>query len=116
MTIRRIVDRFAPGVASLREPGVLARVLTLSGLAWGCESVMVTVCAFAVGLPIGLALAPSILLAINLAIAVPAAPAGAGPFEQPLVPRSTFPAANHASADMGMPQRARDWGIGFVRD
>jgi uncharacterized protein (TIRG00374 family) len=82
---RRLGERFAPGVTPLHERGVLARVLALSGLAWACETLMVAVCALSVGLPIGLALGPVILFGINLAIAVPAAPAGAGPFEGAMV-------------------------------
>jgi uncharacterized protein (TIRG00374 family) len=82
---RRLGERFAPGVSPLHERGVLARVLALSGLAWACETLMIAVCALSVGLPIGLALGPVLLFGINLAIAVPAAPAGAGPFEGAMV-------------------------------
>ncbi|MGB8299312.1 MAG: lysylphosphatidylglycerol synthase transmembrane domain-containing protein [Polyangia bacterium] len=79
--LRALGERFAPGVKALRERGVLVRVLALSLLDWGCEGVMVVLCARSLGVPIGLALAPVILLGINLAIALPAAPASTGPFE-----------------------------------
>jgi uncharacterized protein (TIRG00374 family) len=74
-------ERFAPGVTALRKPGVSARVVALSLLAWACELVMVVLCARSLGVPIGPALGTVVLLGINLAIALPAAPASAGPFE-----------------------------------
>jgi uncharacterized protein (TIRG00374 family) len=79
--VRALGDRFALGVKPLRERGALSSVLALSLLAWGCEMVMVALCARALGLPVGFALGPVILLGINLAIAVPSAPASTGPFE-----------------------------------
>jgi uncharacterized protein (TIRG00374 family) len=79
--MRALGERFALGVTTLRKPGTLSSVLALSLLAWVCEMVMVTLCARALGIPIGLALGPVILLGINLAIAVPSAPASTGPFE-----------------------------------
>lgn len=79
--VRALGARFAPGVTPLTERGVFAQAVVLSILAWGCEVVMVTICARSLGTPIGLALGPSLLLGINLAMVVPSAPAGAGPFE-----------------------------------
>ncbi len=79
--VRALGERFALGVKTLREPGTLSSVLALSLLAWACEMVMVALCARSLGIPVGLALAPVVLLGINLAIAVPSAPASTGPFE-----------------------------------
>jgi uncharacterized protein (TIRG00374 family) len=79
--VHALGERFALGVRTLREPSTLTSVMALSLLAWICEIVMVALCARALGIPVGLALGPVILLGINLAIAVPSAPASTGPFE-----------------------------------
>jgi hypothetical protein len=46
---------------------------------------MILICAAAVGLPMSAALAAVALLGVNLAIALPSAPASAGAFESALV-------------------------------
>ena len=79
--VRELLARLEPGFRALSDRGVTARAVGLSLGAWICESVMVVLCARALGLSVGFALAPVILLGINLALALPATPAGAGPFE-----------------------------------
>jgi uncharacterized membrane protein YbhN (UPF0104 family) len=59
--------------------------MALSVLAWVCEFVMIALCSRSLGEPIGPTLALVLLLGINLAIAVPSAPASAGPFESATV-------------------------------
>lgn len=83
--IRRLRARIQPGLRPLREPGVLARALVASLLSWGLEVMMLALCARALGLPVPPALAAVVLLAINVALAVPASPAGAGAFEGAVV-------------------------------
>lgn len=73
--------RFGSGVRSLRRWGVVTTGLGLSIAAWACETAMVVLCARAMGLAIGPALALLVLLGINLAVALPSLPASAGPFE-----------------------------------
>jgi glycosyltransferase 2 family protein len=82
---RALAARVAPGVRALRDPGVVAKAILLSATAWGLEVVMIVACARALQLPIGPALAAVILLAINVALAVPSSPAGAGAFEGAVV-------------------------------
>jgi uncharacterized protein (TIRG00374 family) len=81
----RIAARIEPGVRALRQPGVIARVAAASALSWALEVGMVVVCARALHLPIGPRLAAVVLLAINVAMAVPSSPAGAGAFEGAVV-------------------------------
>jgi uncharacterized protein (TIRG00374 family) len=81
MRTREFLRRLEPGSRALSEPGAATRAIALSVVAWLCECVMVVLCAHAVGLPIGFALAPIVLLGINLAMALPSTPASAGPFE-----------------------------------
>ncbi len=83
--VRALAERVGPGVRALRDRGVVARAVGLSALAWGIEAVMIVLCARALRLPIGPALAAVILLAINVALAVPSSPAGAGAFEGAVV-------------------------------
>ena len=78
---RDLFKRLEPGVRALSERGLAARAVGLSLVAWMCEGVMVVVCAHAMGLSVGFALAALILLGINLALALPSTPASAGPFE-----------------------------------
>jgi uncharacterized protein (TIRG00374 family) len=73
--------RIRPGVAALRERGVFSRALVASALGWILEVAMVVLCGRAVGLPVNPLLAGVLLLAINVALAVPSSPAGAGAFE-----------------------------------
>jgi uncharacterized membrane protein YbhN (UPF0104 family) len=82
---RGLAARVEPGVRALRDRGVVARAVALSAIAWGIEAVMIMTCARALQLPIGPALAAVILLGINLALAVPSSPAGAGAFEGAVV-------------------------------
>ncbi|MFL5303721.1 MAG: lysylphosphatidylglycerol synthase transmembrane domain-containing protein [Polyangia bacterium] len=81
----RVAARIEPGVRALRQPGVIPRVAATSLLSWAVELCMVVVCARAVHLPIGPRLAAVVLLAINVAMAVPSSPAGAGAFEGAVV-------------------------------
>jgi len=82
---RRLRARIQPGLGPLGAPGVLGRVLAASLTTWTLEILMLVLCARALHLPIGPALAAVVLLAINLALAVPSAPAGAGAFEGAVV-------------------------------
>jgi uncharacterized membrane protein YbhN (UPF0104 family) len=82
---RALAARVGPGVRALRDRRVVAKSLALSAIAWGLEIVMIVVCARALQLPIRPALAAVILLGINVALAVPSSPAGAGAFEGAVV-------------------------------
>lgn len=82
---RRLRARIQPGLGPLGQSGVLGRVLAASLTTWTLEILMLVLCARALHLPIGPALAAVVLLAINMALAVPSAPAGAGAFEGAVV-------------------------------
>ncbi|HXJ21274.1 MAG TPA: lysylphosphatidylglycerol synthase transmembrane domain-containing protein [Polyangia bacterium] len=82
---RELATRVEPGVRALRDRGIVAKSAALSAVAWGLEVVMIMTCARALQLSIGPALAAVILLGINLALAVPSSPAGAGAFEGAVV-------------------------------
>jgi len=79
--LREFLLRSAPGFRALCQPGVPARALLLSLVAWTCETVMIVLAARAMGLQVSFPLAIVVLLGINLAMALPSTPAGAGPFE-----------------------------------
>jgi len=79
--IRRLVERVEPGIRALRRPGTIAVAMVLSLGIWALETAMVIVCARAIHLSIGPALATVTLLGINLAMALPSMPASAGVFE-----------------------------------
>jgi uncharacterized protein (TIRG00374 family) len=79
--VRRFVERMEPGMRALRRPGTVASALALSFGVWGLELMMVMLCGRAIHLPISPALAAVTLLGINLALALPSMPAGAGAFE-----------------------------------
>ncbi len=81
----RAAARIEPGVRALRQPGIIPRLAATSLLSWALEGCMVVICARAVHLPIGFGLAMVVLLAINVAMAVPSSPAGAGAFEGAVV-------------------------------
>ena len=79
--LRTFLLRTVPGFQALSKPGVPARALLLSLLAWTCETGMIVLATRAVGLQISFPLAIVVLLGINLAMALPSTPASAGPFE-----------------------------------
>ena len=79
--IRRLVERVEPGIRALRKPETIAVAMALSLVIWVFEMGMVMLCARAVHLSIGPALAMVTLLGINLAMALPSMPASAGAFE-----------------------------------
>lgn len=79
--LRRFLTRVQPGLQPLCEPGLAARALALSLLAWLCEAVMILVCARGLAVAISFPSAILVLLGINLALALPSTPASAGPFE-----------------------------------
>ena len=79
--LRSFATRLAPGTRALREPRILWTVLLLSFAIWGVEVAMVLACASSIHLALGPALATVVLLGINLAVALPSLPAGAGTFE-----------------------------------
>jgi uncharacterized membrane protein YbhN (UPF0104 family) len=80
-----LAARVGPGVQALRDRRVVARAAVLSAIAWGIEVAMIVLCARALRMSIAPALAGVILLAINVALAVPSSPAGAGAFEGAVV-------------------------------
>ena len=94
----RLAARIEPGVRALRQRGVISRVAATSLLSWAVELCMVVVCARAVHLPIGPRLAAVVLLAINVAMAVPSSPAGAGAFEGAVVVVLTLAGIGKSSA------------------
>lgn len=75
------VEQIEPGLAALRSHQAVAAVVAISVGIWLLEVAMVVLCARAIQLPIGPALATIVLLGINLAIALPSMPASAGTFE-----------------------------------
>jgi uncharacterized protein (TIRG00374 family) len=79
--LRALAGRLRAGTIGLREPGTVAVVLILSFCIWGLEIVMVVLAAHAIHLALSPALAAVVLLGINLAMALPSMPAGAGTFE-----------------------------------
>ena len=79
--LRALARRLRAGTSGLREPGTVAVVLILSFCIWGLEIAMVVLAARSVHLPLSPALAAVVLLGINLALALPSMPAGAGTFE-----------------------------------
>jgi uncharacterized protein (TIRG00374 family) len=79
--LHQFLLRTAPGFRALSQPGVPARALLLSLLAWTCETAMIVLVARAMGLQVSTPLAVVVLLGINLAMALPSTPASAGPFE-----------------------------------
>jgi hypothetical protein len=79
--LREFLLRTAPGFRALSQPGVPARALLLSLVAWTCETAMIVLAARAMGLQVSFPLAIVVLLGINLAMALPSTPASAGPFE-----------------------------------
>ena len=79
--IRRLAQRVGPGIRALREPETAASAMALSLIVWVFEMSMVMLCARAIHLTVGPALAMVTLLGINLAMALPSMPASAGAFE-----------------------------------
>jgi uncharacterized protein (TIRG00374 family) len=79
--LHEFLERLRPGLAALRSRRAVAAVVAMSLGIWLLEVTMVVLCARAIQLPIGPALATIILLGINLAIALPSMPASAGTFE-----------------------------------
>jgi glycosyltransferase 2 family protein len=79
--LRALAGRLRGGTTGLREPGTVAVVLILSFCIWGLEISMVVLAARAIHLALSPALAAVVLLGINLAMALPSMPAGAGTFE-----------------------------------
>jgi glycosyltransferase 2 family protein len=79
--LRALARRLRAGTSGLREPGTVAVVLILSFCVWGLEIGMVVLAARSVHLALSPALAAVVLLGINLAMALPSMPAGAGTFE-----------------------------------
>ena len=79
--LRALAERLRAGTSGLRQPGAVAVVLILSFCVWGLEIAMVVLAARSVHLALSPALAAVVLLGINLALALPSMPAGAGTFE-----------------------------------
>jgi uncharacterized protein (TIRG00374 family) len=79
--LRGVLERIQPGLAALRSRQAVAAIVAMSLGIWLLEVAMIVLCARAIHLPIGPALATIILLGINLAIALPSMPASAGAFE-----------------------------------
>jgi uncharacterized protein (TIRG00374 family) len=79
--LRALAKRLRAGTSGLRQPGTVPVVLILSFCVWGLEIAMVVLAARSVHLALSPALAAVVLLGINLALALPSMPAGAGTFE-----------------------------------
>jgi uncharacterized membrane protein YbhN (UPF0104 family) len=92
-----VVVASAIGLAIVRRRAVIGP-LALSFAAWAIEIAMLLVCARALGAPMTPALAAVTLLGLNLAIALPSAPASAGPYESAMVVVLTLAGAAKADA------------------
>ena len=79
--LRSFATRIAPGTRALRDARILWTALLLSFAIWGVEVAMVLACASSIHLALSAAQATVVLLGINLAVALPSLPAGAGTFE-----------------------------------
>jgi len=79
--LRRSFTQAVQGFSALRSPAMLVRVLAIGVLAWALETVTATMALAAAGLGWNVALAAVTLIAVNLALAVPAPPANVGTFE-----------------------------------
>jgi hypothetical protein len=79
--IRGVADRVEPATRALRSPDTIAVAVASSLIIWVLEMSMVMLCARAIHLSIGPALATVTLMGINLAMALPSMPASVGAFE-----------------------------------
>lgn len=78
-------DRFSEGLSVLRNCSLLGKAGGLSIAIWMVETMMVIICAKALGMVISAPLSIVTLVGINLALAVPSTPANVGPFEAGVV-------------------------------
>lgn len=79
--ILRFVDRFIAGCAVLVDPLLLAKIGVLSVLIWVVGAAVYLLVAAAFGISLSLPAAVAAICVVNLATAVPQAPAGLGAFE-----------------------------------
>lgn len=77
----KTVTQLREGFAATRSPGRFARALTLGMLAWVLEGATTWLTLQALGISISPAVAVITLLAVNVALAVPAPPGNLGTFE-----------------------------------
>jgi uncharacterized protein (TIRG00374 family) len=92
------LGRLEPGTRALSSRRDVVASLLLSFAAWSCEICMILVCTRAIGLSVGPVVAVTALLGVNLAIALPSAPASAGPFESAMVVVLTLAGLGKAEA------------------
>lgn len=78
---RRLSQRLQPASATLLMPRTVGGSIVLSFLSCLIEAIMVVITSAALGRPVGVALAFTVLFGINIAIALPSLPASAGVFE-----------------------------------
>lgn len=77
----RLVDRFIVGFAVLGDPALLVRTILLSAAIWVVGAVTYLLVSAAFGISLSLVAAIATICVVNLATAVPQAPAGLGAFE-----------------------------------
>ena len=83
--LKGFAARLETGFRAISQPGVLVSASLLSLLAWLCEIAMIVLGARSMNLAVSPALAAIVLVGVNLALALPSTPAGAGPFEGAVV-------------------------------
>lgn len=74
-------ERVREGYRVLQRPGRAAGVLILSGLNWALQIVMLQCMVSGFGITLPLSATAFVLVAVNVAIALPSTAAGIGPFE-----------------------------------
>jgi uncharacterized membrane protein YbhN (UPF0104 family) len=76
-----ILSRFRVGLAAARSPRALTGSLIASLAAWTLEAIVMRVALRAVGIALPISASVVVLMAVNVMIAIPAAPANLGTFE-----------------------------------
>jgi len=103
--LRQRLSRLRTGFGALREPALLGRSMAAAAIAWVAEAAVAWLTAAAFGARLSAIGAMVPVLAVNLALAVPAAPANLGTFEA---------AAAIAAAAAGVPhERAVAFAISY---
>jgi uncharacterized protein (TIRG00374 family) len=78
---RAILGRLREGLAAARSPRAITASLLLSLAAWALEVIVMRLALRAVGISLPLPASVVVLMAVNIFIAIPAAPANVGTFE-----------------------------------
>jgi uncharacterized protein (TIRG00374 family) len=79
--LKNVFNKLRDGLSTLNSVPMIAGVLLISVVCWCLQALMVYLCLESINLHFGLNHAIFILMAINLAIMVPAAPSSIGTFE-----------------------------------